>query len=89
MKIGLKTWIIAGTAILNIPLTISSCITTKETKEPKKEIQEIDNNWKVKEYIDPETGVNYLIFDHYGKAGVVVRVDENGKPIITNKEITK
>lgn len=88
MKIDLKTWIIAGTAIINIPFITISCLTDIKKQEKQeiqeiREIQEIENSWTVKKYIDPETGVNYLIFDHYGKCGATVRVDKEGKPIIS------
>ena len=58
----------------------------KEGEKRKEQGNQITESWEVMTYIDPETGVNYLIFDHYGKAGAAVRVDQNGKPIVTRKD---
>ena len=58
----------------------------KEGEIKKEQGNQITNSWEVMTYIDPETGVNYLIFDHYGKAGAAVRVDQDGKPIVSRKD---
>lgn len=65
-------------------LSMAGIADNKENKEEK--INQINETWEVMTYIDPETGVNYLIFDHYGKAGAAVRVDQDGKPIVTKIE---
>lgn len=34
-------------------------------------------------YIDPETGVNYLVYDAYNAGGITVRLNADGTPYVT------
>ena len=34
-------------------------------------------------YIDPETGVNYLVYDRYHTGGMTIRVNADGTPYVT------
>ena len=49
-------------------------------------IQEYDyckNNGLFDIVIDKETGVNYIVFRQPDKYGITVRLDSNGKPIVS------
>lgn len=37
-------------------------------------------------YVDPETGVNYLIYQDYNKGGITVRYNADGSIMVTEKE---
>ena len=37
-------------------------------------------------YVDPETGVNYLIYTDYYKGGITVRYNADGSVMVTKKE---
>lgn len=52
------------------------------------DFKEVDGN-KTREiqiYVDPETGVNYLIYDSYRKGGITVRYNADGSIMVTEKE---
>ena len=36
-------------------------------------------------FVDPDTGVNYLLFKGQDELGVIVRLNADGKPMITKK----
>lgn len=40
----------------------------------------------VSNYVDPETGVNYLIFRDFYKGGITVRYNADGTIMVTDKE---
>lgn len=37
-------------------------------------------------YVDPETGVNYLIYQDYNEGGITVRYNADGSIMVTEKE---
>lgn len=41
---------------------------------------------EVQVYVDPETGVNYLIYDSYRQGGITVRYNADGSIMVTEKE---
>lgn len=48
-------------------------------------VENISHSARVDTYVDPETGVNYLIYSDHRKGGITVRVDKNGAPIVSNR----
>ncbi len=57
--------------------------TQEETVLWENNMTYLSNN--VYTYVDPETGVNYLIFHGYNCAGMSVRYDSEGNIMITNE----
>lgn len=41
---------------------------------------------EIQVYVDPETGVNYLIYEAYNKGGITVRYNADGSVMVTEKE---
>lgn len=41
---------------------------------------------EIQVYVDPETGVNYLIYEAYNKGGITVRYNADGSIMVTKKE---
>lgn len=41
---------------------------------------------EIEVYVDPETGVNYLIYQDYNKGGITVRYNADGSIMVTEKE---
>lgn len=67
---------------LNISVILCGCSenTSNEIEEFSEQYQE-----KVYVYIDPETRVNYLIYDGYYKSGITVRYNQDGSIMVTSK----
>ena len=66
-----------------IALLINVWVTPVKTVEPDKDsqiesLEKIDGEKKIKIFIDEETGVNYLIYDSYRRAGITPRFNADG-----------
>ena len=66
-----------------IALLIYVLITPAKTVEPDKDskieiLEKIDGDTNIKIFIDEETGVNYLIYDSYGRSGITPRFNADG-----------
>jgi len=65
-------------------MCLAGCGTNNTTTSTEPvEIRETVGSSNVHVYIDPETGVNYLIYSGYHSGGMTVRLDENGEIIVT------
>lgn len=51
----------------------------------KSDIKKIDGNYTndVMVYVDPETGVNYLIYNNLHQGGITVRYNSDGSIMVT------
>ena len=66
-----------------IALLINVWVTPVKTVEPDKDsqiesVEKIDGDTNIKIFIDEETGVNYLIYDSYRRAGITPRFNADG-----------
>lgn len=52
------------------------------------DFKKVDGNKtnEIQIYVDPETGVNYLIYQDYNKGGITVRYNADGSIMVTKKE---
>ena len=52
------------------------------------DFKKVDGNKtnEIQIYVDPETGVNYLIYQDYNKGGITVRYNADGSIMVTDKE---
>lgn len=52
------------------------------------DFKKVDGNKtdEIKVYVDPETGVNYLIYTSYQQGGITVRYNADGSIMVTGKE---
>ena len=52
------------------------------------DFEKVDGNKtnSIKVYVDPETGVNYLIYDDPYRGGITVRYNADGSIMVTEKE---
>lgn len=70
--------------------TESSEILTSPTDHERHDIYASDINKNISEYVDPETGVHYLLFirkDVYGgMGGITPRLDKSGQVMIDKEE---
>lgn len=73
---------------LLIPLLfiLSACSNiSSENEEPKKPSSlNYDNNVVI--YTDPETNIQYFIFDSFKQGGMTVRLNPDGTPMIKGEE---
>ena len=67
---------------LNLSVILCGC-----SENTSNEIEEFSENGqeKVYVYIDPETRVNYLIYNGYYKSGITVRYNQDGSIMVTSK----
>lgn len=69
--------------VLLVAFLINVWVTHVKTVEPDKDskiesLEKIDPNDNIKIYVDEETGVNYLIYDSYGRSGITPRFNADG-----------
>ena len=61
---------------------------TQENSEENSEValSEMESNdiQTVECFVDPETGINYLIYDGYRSGGITVRYNTDGTVMVTN-----
>ena len=69
-----KFFVLFVTAVIML-LTFTGC-------GEKDSIERVDTS-RVYIYVDPETGVNYLLYHGGYAGGMTVRLDENGDVIVT------
>ena len=81
----MKKNIIAVVVIMLLALTgCSSVVETSDalsSEEPSYEIVAYSQHIGV--YVDPETGVNYMIYNGYNSGGMTVRLNADGTPYVT------
>lgn len=67
-----------------LSLSVILCGCSENTSN---EIEEFSENYeeRVYVYIDPETRVNYLIYNGYYKSGITVRYNQDGSIMVTSK----
>ena len=69
--------------ILALPiLLLGSCASVESDS---KEVINEDKYADVRTYTDPDTGIQYLLYDTYKGGGITVRVDVDGKPYLGGK----
>ncbi len=73
-------------ALATLGLVLMGCESVSEENADESKINETSNNYDVENYIDPETGVCYLIYDevHANSAsgGITVRYNADGSIMI-------
>lgn len=71
-------------------LVIIVCVCTLITScsSEKKPVDENKTNSRSEfyVYVDPKTGVNYLVYDGYNTGGMTVRYNSDGSIMITEKD---
>ena len=83
----MKRMILVIMMVTALSLTACGQQTNDEVNTQKETIWENDMTYlsnNVYTYVDPETGVNYLVFHGYNCAGMSVRYDKTGNIMITN-----
>lgn len=73
-------WMLA--VILCVCTLITSC--SSEMKPVDENNTNTDTDFFV--YVDPKTGVNYIVFDGYNAGGITVRYNSDGSIMITEKD---
>lgn len=64
------------------------CLTGCESESSTAPLKELGNtnNTAIAVYVDPETGVNYLILQKGYYGGITVRLNADGTPYVTSTE---
>ena len=72
---------------LNLSMILCGCSENTSSENTSNDIEEFSEQYseKVYVYIDPETRVNYLIYDGYYKSGITVRYNQDGSIMVTSK----
>lgn len=69
--------------VLALPiLLVGSCASVESDSRP---VINEDEEADVRTYTDPDTGVQYLLYDTYKGGGITVRVDVDGQPYLGGK----
>ena len=72
---------------LNLSVILCGCSENISNETTSNETKEFSEGYgeKVYIYIDPETRVNYLIYNGYYKGGITVRYNQDGSIMVTSK----
>lgn len=69
--------------VLALPiLLLGSCASVESDSRP---VINEDEEADVYTYTDPDTGIQYLLYNTYKGGGITVRVDVDGKPYLGGK----
>ena len=78
----MKLKFLTAIMLITISLSFMGC-TTNDMEALPKDLPKDDVFSDVYSYVDPETGVNYLIYNDYHAAGITVRLNADGTPYVT------
>lgn len=78
----MKSKFLAAIMLITISLSFMGC-TINDVEAIPKDLPKDDVFSDVYSYVDPETGVNYLIYNDYHAAGITVRLNADGTLYIT------
>ena len=67
--------------ILTLTIVMLTACGNTDAENKTKYIQDYNSKFNI--FIDKETGVNYIIFRSDSKAGMTVRLNKDGKPIVS------
>ena len=81
----MKSKFLVAMIFTTISLSFMGCTTSEDAIDNVENlpINDIISGNEIYSYIDPETGVNYLIYDGYRAGGMTIRLNADGTPYVT------
>ena len=67
--------------ILTLTIVMLTACGNTDAENKNKYIQDYNSKFKI--FVDKETGVNYIIYRSDSKAGMTVRLNEDGTPYVS------